>query len=418
MMENRLPITVSELNEYVRVSLAGDPLLRCIRVTGEISGYKQHISGHRYFSLKDERARIQCVMFRQNAQSLLFQPRDGMRVTITGAVSLFVRDGAYQLYAETMEQQGAGNLFQQFEALKRKLMAEGLFDPARKRELPFRPTVIGVATSKTGAAVRDIIRVAKRRDPGVGIVVAPCSVQGERAADEIVKSIRLLNRQGQSQVLLVGRGGGSMEDLWAFNEEIVARAIFNCSTPIISAVGHETDVTIADYVADLRAPTPSAAAELAVFDYRGWQELLAGYVRRLELSMDSKLEMTRQRLTEKAARLAYLSPENQIREKRMYLLRAEEKLTERMEKKLQMEKTRLYLYAERLRGVSPLEKLQQGLGYMEHEDGTRISSVNQVTVGERMKTYVKDGVIWSNVEKTEHSEEWNASRDKEPDNCE
>ena len=209
-----------------------------------------------------------------------------------------------------------------------------------------------------------------------------------------------------------------MEDLWAFNEEIVARAIFNCSTPIISAVGHETDVTIADYVADLRAPTPSAAAELAVFDYRGWQEVLAGYVRRLELSMDSKLEMTRQRLTEKAARLAYLSPENQIREKRMYLLRAEEKLTERMEKKLQMEKTRLYLYAERLRGVSPLEKLQQGLGYMEHEDGTRISSVNQVTVGERMKTYVKDGVIWSNVEKTEHSEEGNASRDKEPDNCE
>ena len=214
MMENRLPITVSELNEYVRVSLAGDPLLRCIRVTGEISGYKQHISGHRYFSLKDEKARIQCVMFRQNAQSLLFQPRDGMRVTITGAVSLFVRDGAYQLYAETMEQQGAGNLFQQFEALKRKLMAEGLFDPARKRELPFRPTVIGVATSKTGAAVRDIIRVAKRRDPGVGIVVAPCSVQGERAADEIVKSIRLLNRQGQSQVLPWRICGPSMRKRW------------------------------------------------------------------------------------------------------------------------------------------------------------------------------------------------------------
>ena len=276
MMENRLPITVSELNEYVRVSLAGDPLLRCIRVTGEISGYKQHISGHRYFSLKDERARIQCVMFRQNAQSLLFQPRDGMRVTITGAVSLFVRDGAYQLYAETMEQQGAGNLFQQFEALKRKLMAEGLFDPARKRELPFRPTVIGVATSETGAAVRDIIRVAKRRDPGVGIVVAPCSVQGERAADEIVKSIRLLNRQGQAQVLLVGRGGGSMEDLWPFNEEKVARAIAESRIPVISCVGHETDFTIADFVADVRAATPSNGCGNGGARTRGIGKILSG----------------------------------------------------------------------------------------------------------------------------------------------
>ena len=295
MMENRLPITVSELNEYVRVSLAGDPLLRCIRVTGEISGYKQHISGHRYFSLKDEKARIQCVMFRQNAQSLLFQPRDGMRVTITGAVSLFVRDGAYQLYAETMEQQGAGNLFQQFEALKRKLMAEGLFDPARKRELPFRPTVIGVATSKTGAAVRDIIRVAKRRDPGVGIVVAPCSVQGERAADEIVKSIRLLNRQGQSQVLLVGRGGGSMEDLWPFNEEKVARAIAESRIPVISCVGHETDFTIADFVADVRAATPSMAAEMAVPVRAELENARQALSRRLLRSLESGQRLRRLR---------------------------------------------------------------------------------------------------------------------------
>ena len=305
----------------------------------------------------------------------------------------------------------------QVEALKEELEDMGMFAPEYKQPIPSFIKTLGVVTAPTGAVIQDIRNVTARRNPYVQIILYPARVQGEDAAESIVEGIEALDQLGVD-VIIVGRGGGSMEDLWAFNEEIVARAIFNCSTPIISAVGHETDVTIADYVADLRAPTPSAAAELAVFDYRGWQEVLAGYVRRLELSMDSKLEMTRQRLTEKAARLAYLSPENQIREKRMYLLRAEEKLTERMEKKLQMEKTRLYLYAERLRGVSPLEKLQQGLGYMEHEDGTRISSVNQVTVGERMKTYVKDGVIWSNVEKTEHSEEWNASRDKEPDNCE
>ena len=293
----------------------------------------------------------------------------------------------------------------------------GMFAPEYKQPIPSFVQTVGVVTAPTGAVIQDIRNVTARRNPYVQIILYPAQVQGEGAAESIVEGIEALDQLGVD-VIIVGRGGGSMEDLWAFNEEIVARAIFHCSTPIISAVGHETDVTIADYVADLRAPTPSAAAELAVFDYRGWQELLAGYVRRLELSMDSKLEMTRQRLTEKAARLAYLSPENQIQEKRMYLLRAEEKLTERMEKKLQMEKTRLYLYAERLRGVSPLEKLQQGLGYMEHEDGSRMSSVGQVREGERMKTYVKDGVIWSNVEKTENSDAWNVSRGKETDNCE
>ena len=324
------------------------------------------------------------------------------------APSHAIRDGVIVNYYESV---------QLVTKLKEELEDMGMFAPEYKQPIPSFIKTLGVVTAPTGAVIQDIRNVTARRNPYVQIILYPARVQGEDAAESIVEGIEALDQLGVD-VIIVGRGGGSMEDLWAFNEEIVARAIFNCSTPIISAVGHETDVTIADYVADLRAPTPSAAAELAVFDYRGWQEVLAGYVRRLELSMDSRLEMTRQRLTEKAARLAYLSPENQIREKRMYLLRAEEKLTERMEKKLQMEKTRLYLYAERLRGVSPLEKLQQGLGYMEHEDGTRISSVNQVTVGERMKTYVKDGVIWSNVEKTEHSEEWNASRDKEPDNCE
>ena len=409
--------TVSQLNNEIKDLLDAVPGYRSLLVQGEISNYKAHSSGHHYMTLKDRDAAINAVMFRSDAMRLKFRLENGMKVIVRARVSSFPRTGAVQLYISEIIPDGAGALNVAFEQLKAKLQAEGLFAEAHKKPIPACPSSIALVTSPTGAAVRDMIRILGRRWPLAKVVLYPAQVQGEGAAESIVEGLEALDQLGVD-VIIVGRGGGSMEDLWAFNEESVARAIFNCSTPAISAVGHETDVTIADYVADLRAPTPSAAAELAVFDYRGWQELLAGYVRRLELSMDSKLEMTRQRLTEKAARLAYLSPENQIREKRMYLLRAEEKLTERMEKKLQMEKTRLYLYAERLHGVSPLEKLQQGLGYMEHEDGTRISSVNQVTVGERMKTYVKDGVIWSNVEKTEHSEEWNASRDKEPDNCE
>ena len=402
MMENRLPITVSELNEYVRVSLAGDPLLRCIRVTGEISGYKQHISGHRYFSLKDEKARIQCVMFRQNAPSLLFQPRDGMRVTITGAVSLFVRDGAYQLYAETMEQQGAGNLFQQFEALKRKLMAEGLFDPARKRELPFRPTVIGVATSKTGAAVRDIIRVAKRRDPGVGIVVAPCSVQGERAADEIVKSIRLLNRQGQSQVLLVGRGGGSMEDLWPFNEEKVARAIAESRIPVISCVGHETDFTIADFVADVRAATPSMAAEMAVPVRAELENARQALSRRLLRSLESGQRLRRLRLEKCMASAALSDPARLTAGPREKTALSEKRLREAMAKRLSTESARLSELNRTLRAVSPQAVLDRGYAAVK-KGGCYVSRAEQLRSRDQIELILSDGVRRAQVlEEEEH----------------
>lgn len=402
MMEKRLPITVSELNEYVRVSLAGDPLLRCIRVTGEISGYKQHISGHRYFSLKDEKARIQCVMFRQNAQSLLFQPRDGMRVTITGAVSLFVRDGAYQLYAETMEQQGAGNLFQQFEALKQKLMAEGLFDPARKRELPFRPTVIGVATSKTGAAVRDIIRVAKRRDPGVGIVVAPCSVQGERAADEIVKSIRLLNRQGQSQVLLVGRGGGSMEDLWPFNEEKVARAIAESRIPVISCVGHETDFTIADFVADVRAATPSMAAEMAVPVRAELENACQALTRRLLRSLESGQRLRRLRLEKCMASAALSDPARLTAGPREKTALSEKRLREAMAKRLSTECARLSELNRTLRAVSPQAVLDRGYAAVK-KGGRYVSRAEQLRSRDQIELILSDGVRRAQVlEEEEH----------------
>ena len=262
-IENR-SMTVSELNEYTRRLLAGDPLLRNLTVSGEISGYKHHFSGHRYFTLKDASARVQCVMFRQDAAALDFVPSDGMKVTLKASASVFVRDGSYQLYVTSMQKSGLGDLYMRFEALKAKLMAEGLFDPACKREIPVFPKKIGLVTSETGAAVRDMIRIAKRRNPNIGIVIAPCAVQGAAAVHEIVRSIRRLNENGECDVLLVGRGGGSIEDLWAFNEEAVARAIANSRIPVISCVGHEIDFTIADFVADLRAPTPSAAAELAV----------------------------------------------------------------------------------------------------------------------------------------------------------
>lgn len=257
-------LTVSELNEYVRRLLAGDGLLRNVEVTGEISGYKHHISGHRYFSLKDAGARVQCVMFRQNAMGLNFKPEDGQRVTLRASASLFPRDGSYQLYVNEMRKSGVGDLYLKFEALKEKLAKEGLFDSAIKKELPMYPQTIGIVTSPTGAAIRDMVRIARRRNPNVGIIVAPCAVQGAEAAVEISESIQLLNMDGRCDVLLVGRGGGSIEDLWAFNEEIVARAIANSHIPVISCVGHETDFTIADFVADVRAATPSMAAEIAV----------------------------------------------------------------------------------------------------------------------------------------------------------
>ena len=257
-------LSVSELNEYVRRLLASDVLLRNLDVDGEISGYKHHISGHRYFALKDAGARVQCVMFRQNAMGLDFTPKDGMRVRVRASASLYAKDGSYQLYVTSMQKCGVGDLYAKFEQLKKKLEMEGLFDPAIKKLLPESPKCIGIVTSLTGAAIRDMIRVARRRNPKIDIIVAPCAVQGTEAAGEIVHAIERLNADGRCDVILCGRGGGSIEDLWAFNEEIVARAIAKSRIPVVSCVGHETDFTIADFVADVRAATPSMASEIAV----------------------------------------------------------------------------------------------------------------------------------------------------------
>ena len=324
-------ISVTQLNEYVRKMISGDPMLRSIKVRGEISGFKKHFSGHLYFTLKDEGARVQCVMFKQQASYLNFQPRDGMKVVVTGSASLYTQSGAYQLYIDEISQEGAGELFMRFEALKAKLSAEGLFDPSIKKPIPMQPKTIGVVTSRTGAVLRDIVRVARRRNPKINILLAAAGVQGAGAAAEIVEAIERLNRDGRADVILCGRGGGSIEDLWPFNEEIVARAIAGSKVPVISCVGHETDFTIADFVADLRAPTPSAAAELAV---PVMDELMAEVdllTVRMNRALLTRQELNRARLDRLISSPALIDPKKALIDERR---KQAEALSERLEQGL------------------------------------------------------------------------------------
>ena len=393
--ETNRTLSVSELNEYARRLLAGDPLLRNCEVTGEISGFKRHWSGHLYFSLKDANARVQCVMFRQNATSLDFMPEDGMQVTVDASASIFVRDGSYQLYVERMRRSGQGELYIRFERLKAKLSAEGLFDPARKKSIPAFPRTIGIATSETGAAVRDMIRVARRRNPNVGIILAPCAVQGAGAAEDIVRAIQRLNQNGESEVLLVGRGGGSIEDLWAFNEEIVARAIANSRIPVISCVGHEIDFTIADFVADVRAATPSAAAELAVPERQQIQN--RGQFAR------------RERLENLTGRSAMLNPEKLILEPRRAIVNADAEHAERaISRVLERAKHQLGISESALRTLNPAGVLERGYAIVSR--GERVlTHANQIHAGDALAIRFADGTAYATVENGEnaHGEEKN-----------
>lgn len=305
-------LEVSDLNEYVRAMLNADPALRSIRLRGEISNFKRHSSGHWYFTLKDDRCRISAVMFRQNAMRQSIRPMDGLSVIVSGQVSLYPESGTYQLYCENMRPDGVGTLYQQFEALKQKLQLEGLFDPVRKRPLPWRPRKIAVVTSETGAVLHDIRRVAARRDPGVPLVLLPVQVQGQGAAEDIAAAIRKAGTLPGIDVIITGRGGGSMEDLWAFNEEIVARAIAESPIPVISAVGHETDTTIADFAADARASTPSNAAEMAVPDRREIIEGLRDIRRHMTDAMSGLLQERRYELLTLQRRMEALRPEQRI----------------------------------------------------------------------------------------------------------
>lgn len=404
-MNETVALSVSELNDYTRRLLAGDPLLRNVEVTGEISGYKHHYSGHRYFSLKDESARVQCVMFRQSASGLEFQPADGMQVIVRGSASLFVRDGSYQLYVNSMRKAGQGDLFARFEALKKKLMAEGLFDPARKREIPMLPRVIGVATSQTGAAIRDILQIARRRNPNVGIVVAPCAVQGASAAGEIVRAIERLNRHGQCDVLLVGRGGGSMEDLWAFNEEPVARAIAASKIPVISCVGHEIDFTIADFVADLRAPTPSAAAELAVpvlDDLRRGLDQLMGRVRGALSAGQRVRRLQLQRLCE-APSMARPA-EALVAPRRAALDSLDERLRRAMDAGLDRARQRLEHAETALRAMNPAAVLNRGYAIVSRE-GAIVTDVAGVQPGDAVTIRMADGSLGAAVTSIQSGED-------------
>lgn len=397
--------TVAQVNSYIKNMFTQDFLLQSILVKGEVSNCKYHSSGHIYFTLKDEKGAIACVMFAGNRSGLKFHMREGQQVVVAGTVDVYERDGKYQLYAREIILDGAGLLYERFEQLKRELEDRGLFSLEYKRQIPKFVRRLGVVTAPTWAAVRDIINIARRRNPYVQIILYPAIVQGDQAPQSIVNGIRALEQAGVD-VMIVGRGGGSIEDLWAFNEEIVAQAIFDCSVPVISAVGHETDTTIADYVADLRAPTPSAGAELAVYDAAlveaQLKEAEAGLTRR----MKQKIAAVRMQLQNSRTRLRYLSPMGQIREKRNWLCQTEERLQDRMERRLQKNRHTLSLYVEKLKGLSPLEKLNQGFSHVADRAGRTVTDVNRVQPGELLTIHVKNGRIIAEVKE---KEQWKQS---------
>lgn len=375
-----------------------DYLLQNLFVKGEVSNCKYHSSGHIYFTLKDPKGTISCVMFAGSRSGLSFRLSEGQQVIVGGSVDVYERDGKYQLYAKQILLDGNGLLYERYEQLKRELEKTGMFAQEYKRPIPRYINTLGVVTASTGAAVRDIIQIAGRRNPYVQIILYPAVVQGEAAVPSIVNGIHALEQIGVD-VMIVGRGGGSIEDLWAFNEREVAEAVFQCSVPIISAVGHETDTTIIDFVSDLRAPTPSAAAELAVADIREILGELAAYREDLNRAMDRLLREKRSQAEHLNLRLKAASPGSRIREKRMLVLSAEEKLQVRMRHILEMRRHRLALYIERLKGLSPIEKLNSGYSYVSDETGTNIRSVNQVKSGQALTIRVSDGEIGAVVEK-------------------
>lgn len=371
-------------------------MLSRIYVRGEVSNCKYHTSGHLYFSLKDASGTIACVMFAGQRRGLAFRMKDGDKVIVGGSVNAYERDGKYQLYAREISLEGAGLLYERFLALKKELEEMGMFAPEYKQPIPFYVKRLGVVTAPTGAVIQDIRNVAYRRNPYVQIVLYPALVQGEGAVESIVRGIETLDRL-HLDVLIVGRGGGSIEDLWAFNEEPVARAIFNCETPVISAVGHETDTTIADYVADLRAPTPSAAAELAVTDIRGILERMDQYRRRMNYSLQTQVQQARTRLQSYQARWNYLNPVQRLEKQKDRLADAERRLQENMEAVLQNKRHRLELYIRQMQGLSPLDKLNQGFSYVENQEQRPVTRIAQVQEGELLKIQVTDGTIEAEV---------------------
>lgn len=388
--------TVKQVNAYIKNMFTQDFMLNRIYVKGEVSNCKYHTSGHIYFSLKDESGTIACVMFAGQRGGLSFHMREGQQIIVLGSVNVYERTGSYQLYAQEIRLDGEGTLYEKYQMLKQELEEMGMFAPEYKKAIPRYAKRIGVVTAPTGAAVRDIMNISARRNPYVQLLLYPAQVQGEGAKESIVRGIRMLETKNVD-VIIVGRGGGSIEDLWAFNDECVARAIFDCQVPVISAVGHETDVTIADYVADLRAPTPSAAAELAVWDYRQLQGYLDECRLRMNRSMTGTIRINRLRLKELDVRLSYLHPRHKLQDQQQRLIELEEELRTRMRDRVKEARHRLAIQIEKLNGLSPVRKLNQGFAYVEEADGGVVKSIRQVEKGDELTVYVTDGLIRTSV---------------------
>ncbi len=388
--------TVGQVNTYIKQMFSQDFMLANICIKGEISNVTYHSSGHIYFTLKDKTGVISAIMFKGNRNNLKFTLEEGQKVIVLGSVNVFERDGKYQLYAKSITLEGAGLLYQRFEQLKNELSEMGLFDKMYKKPIPKYSLKIGICTAKTGAAIQDIINITKRRNPYVQLYLYSSLVQGAEAAIDIVKGIRYLDSLSLD-VIIVGRGGGSIEDLWAFNEEPVIEAVFNSNTPVISAVGHETDFTITDFVADLRAPTPSAAAELAVSDISVTQSRIEGYMELLNQLMERKLYMYRSQLENKKLKLEHLSPMTILDSRRHQLIQTGQRMENAMNNILLSRKHQLEIYASKLHGLSPLEKLSQGYSYVESIQGKPVNSVKNIDAGDKVKIYFKDGNVDAQV---------------------
>lgn len=392
MKYENLAVSVSDLNEYIKNKIADDEYLNHVLIKGEISNFKNHYTGHMYFTLKDDKSLIKCIMFKSYAQKLRFMPRDGMKVFVLGSVSVFERDGIYQIYVQAMEEDGLGDLYTKYQELKRRLEEQGMFDEIHKKKIPMMPKVIGVLTSQTGSVIRDIINVSTRRNPNVYIRLLPVPVQGEGAAEKIAQGIEYMNEHNLADVLILARGGGSLEDLWPFNEEIVAHSIFNSKIPVISAVGHETDFTIADFVADLRAPTPSAAAELAVPDIYELQQKINSYQSRLRMSLVKKVEFMKLRYEKCMSSSVFREPTRKINEQAIRLDQNIKKMEHSLKSKIDNEKRRYIKLVSTLDAYSPLKTLSRGYSIVE-KNGKIIKSKNEMKTGENIEIRLVDGKV-------------------------
>ena len=390
------PISVTELNKYIKQKIDGDEMLNNVLVKGEISNYKHHYTGHLYFTLKDDNSLIKCIMFKSYAGNLKFEPKDGMKVTLFGTVSVFERDGVYQIYAKAMQEDGLGSLYKAYEEMKARLEKEGLFDSAHKKKIPLMPKCIGVLTSNTGAVIRDIINVSTRRNPNVYIKLLPVPVQGAGAAEKIADAIKLMNEKQLADVIIVARGGGSLEDLWPFNEEVVARAIYASELPVISAVGHETDFTIADFVADLRAPTPSAAAELAVPNISDITLKLESYNNRFKLALKKKVELMRLRYEKCMNSRVFKEPLQKINEKYILIDMKIKSMQNNIFNIYNKKKTEMVKHIAKLDALSPLKTLTRGYSIVQL-NGKVIKSVNQVKKDDEVDIRLVDGITKAKI---------------------